>query len=159
MGLDICLVVQRREGDRWVDVPVEDEHGEWSRRDKVAWWLLGGYTPHTLTDLWSDARPDDDLPDWFTPDPDEPLLPCRRGFPEGFEINGGAHRHGYRDEWFGNYHGDHVMGESGENWLTHAELLTTTPMQRNTLIGAWLDHLDKLQLGKPDDVRVVYGFV
>lgn len=162
MGKDISVVVQRRDGDEWADIPVVDNDGRWTGRDRDAWWLLGGYSngqkrSMPLTELFEDAPPEE-IPDWFVPDPDEPRFPVRRGLPEGFETNGGGIRRGYPEEWFGCYHGDVFMGDGAHSWLTHAELLAASEVQRHTLIGSWLRELERLQLGDPEQVRVVFGF-
>lgn len=158
MGLDIYVVLQRRDRDHWIDVATGGDRytSDWSHRDKEANLFLLGCIP-TLTDYYNGWETTDDIPAWFTPNPNETPFPQPRGLPPDFTLDPEDNTK-YTDM---NWHHGQCIGDrdSRTSWLTHADLLALDDMQKNvTLISTWLRLLDTMRLGAPEDVRLVFGF-
>ena len=140
MGADIHAVVQVRDGDTWkiVNTPAEMlDCGEapWELRNYTLFGVLAGVRDHDVTPI---AEP--------------------RGLPDDLEIDPDSDR---ADPCLGG----HWLGEHSHSWVTVAELAAYDLSEQYAPWGTvgdasgiprWLPYL--LSLGKPEDVRLVFGF-
>ena len=150
MGCDIHIFVQHREGDRWEHVPFRPEDLDEYRQHPLE------QRNYLLFAVLADVRSRDGV----TPIAEPRGLPDDIGYPV----------HGLEDPCDGDLYvdlegGRKWMGDHSHSWLTLAELeaypwdqelpfrVTYTPTKVIEPTLKWLH-----SLGKPEDVRLVFGF-